>query len=334
MAHGPGRAQPRRRTLLVLGAAGLGGWMAPAAAQSGGFPARPIRIVPFGTAGGPIDTLARVYGEKLQQRWGQPVVVDAKPGASGIIAADFVAKSPPDGHTVMMTLPLTHVNNAILQARLPYDPVKDFTPLSMVATGGPMMVARANAPFSNLKEFIAFAKAQGRPLNYGTWGNGSTAHLFCELLKRQTGTQLNHAAYKSEAAAHADLLGERLDFAWSNPSTATGHVAAGKMKVLGIAGTRRVSTMPEVATFGEQGFAGFDIDSWIGVYAPAKTPQPVLDEWVAALQAVTRQPDVQERLAGFGFEPLGNTPTQFLQVYQADYPRMAELIKAAGVQAN
>jgi tripartite-type tricarboxylate transporter receptor subunit TctC len=114
--------------------------------------------VPFGTAGGPIDALARAYGEKLQQRWGQSIIVDAKPGASGIIAADFVAKSAPDGHTVMMTLPLTHVNNAILQAKLPYDPVKDFTPLSMLATGGPMLVARANAPFNNLNEFVEFAK--------------------------------------------------------------------------------------------------------------------------------------------------------------------------------
>jgi len=335
MAPGPCSAPPRRRTLLSLGVGwALGGIASFAGAQSAAFPGRPIRIVPFGTAGGPIDTLARVYGEKLQQRWGQPVVVDAKPGASGIIAADFVAKAPADGHTVMMTLPLTHVNNAILQARLPYDPVKDFTPLSMVATGGPMMVARANAPYGNLREFVAFAKAQSAPLNYGTWGNGSTAHLFCELLKRQTGAPLNHAAYKAEAAAHADLFGERLDFAWANPSTAKGHVAAGKLKVLGIAGTRRVSTMPEVPTFGEQGFAGFDIDSWIGLYAPAGLPADTQAAWVAALRETTAMADVQARLTGYGFEPLGNTPAQFMQVYQADYPRMAELIKAAGVQAN
>ena len=147
-------------------------------AQTGpSFPNRPVKIVPFGTAGGPIDTLARIYGEKLQQRWGQPIVVDAKPGASGIIAADYVAKAPADGYTIMMTLPLTHVNNAILQAKLPYDPVKSFTPLSMLATGGPMLVARANAPFNNVKEFVEYAKKKGS-LNYGTWGTGSSAHLF------------------------------------------------------------------------------------------------------------------------------------------------------------
>ena len=319
------------RRIVVAGLVGLGAprlW-----AQAPPFPNRPIRIVPFGTAGGPIDALARVYGEKLQQRWGQSVIVDPKPGASGIIAADFVAKAVPDGHTVMFTLPLTHVNNAILQPKLPYDPVRDFAPISMLATGGPMMVARADAPFNNLKEFVEFAR--GKPvMNYGTWGNGSTAHLFCELLRRQSGANLVHVAYKAEAAAHSDLFGASLDFAWANPATARAQSQAGKMKVLGIAGTRRVSVMPNVATFTEQGFAGFDIDSWIGVYAPAKTPQAALEAWTLALQDITAMPEVSARLTAFGFEPLGNTPAQFIEVYKADYPRLAELIKAAGVSVE
>ncbi len=294
------------------------------------FPNKVIRIVPFGTGGGPIDTLARVYADKLSARWGQPVIVDAKPGASGIIAADFVAKAPADGYTVMMTLPLTHVNVPILQ-KTPYDPVKDFTPLSMVATGGPMIVARANAPFNNLKEFVEFAKKSPKPLNYGTWGSGSSAHLFGELLQRQSGTKLTHVPYKAEAAVHSDLFGDLLDFAWANPSTARAQVQGGKMKVLGIAGTRRVSTMPNVPTFNEQGFTGFDVDSWIGFYAPAKLPADVQNAWVTALREITAMPDVQGRLTGYGFEPLGNTPAQFMQVFTADYPRVADLIKAAGV---
>lgn len=322
-----------RRTFVAGAAALAAATQTPAWAQTQPFPNRVIRIVPFGTGGGPIDTLARAYGEKLTARWGQPVVVDAKPGASGIIAADFVAKAPADGYTVMMTLPLTHVNNAILQAKLPYDPVKDFTPLSMLATGGPMIVARANAPYNNLREFIEFAKRSPRPLNYGTWGNGSTAHLFGELLQRQTGAKLTHAAYRAEAAAHADLFGEVLDFAWANPSTARGHVQGGKLKVLGIAGTRRVSTMPTVPTFAEQGFQGFDVDSWIGMYAPANLPAEVQAAWVTALREITALPDIQARLTAFGFEPLGNTPAQFMEVYKADFPRVAELIKAAGVTA-
>lgn len=321
-----------RRDILAAAGGLLAGAALPAAAQ-GAFPSKVVRIVPFGTAGGPIDTLARVYGDKLAARWGQAVIVDPKPGASGIIAADFVAKAPADGHTVMMTLPLTHVNNAILQPRLPYDPVKDFQPLSMVAVGGPMIVARANAPYSNLKEFVAYAKQKGR-MTYGTWGNGSTAHLLGELLKRQTGADLVHVAYKAEAAAHNDLFGEQLDFAWANPASARNHGQAGKMKVLGIASTKRVSTLPNVPTFKEQGFEGFDIDSWIGFYAPAKTPDAIVQAWSTALQEATAQPDVQARLTAYGFEPLGNTPAQFTERYRADYPRMAELIKAAGVTAE
>lgn len=319
-----------RRQLLTATTAllGAGTW-----AQTAPFPNRPVRIVPFGTAGGPIDGLARAYGEKLQQRWGQSIIVDAKPGASGIIAADFVAKSAPDGHTVMMTLPLTHVNNAILQAKLPYDPVKDFTPLSMLATGGPMLVARANAPYNNLKEFVEFARKKGA-MSFGTWGNGSAAHLFGELLKRQAGLNLVHAAYKSEAAAHNDLFGDLLDFAWANPSTAKAQTQGGRMKVIGIAGTRRVSSMPQVPTFKEQGFQGFDVDSWIGMYAPAGLSAEVQNTWVTALREITQMPDIQARLNAFGFEPLGNTPAQFMEVFKADFPRVSELIKAAGVTPN
>lgn len=317
-----------RRTLLAaLGAiSNTAAW----AQSATGFPSRPIKIVPFGTAGGPIDTLARIYGDKLQQRWGQAIVVDPKPGASGIIAADYVAKSAPDGYTVMMTLPLTHVNNAILQPKLPYDPVKSFTPLSMLAVGGPMLVVRANAPLNNIKDLVDFAKKKGS-LNYGTWGNGSSAHLFGELLAQQSGTQLVHAAYKSEAAAHNDLFGELLDFAWANPSTARAQVQGGKMKVLGVAGTRRVSTMPQISTFSEQGFKGFDVDSWIGMYAPANLPAELQTTWVNALREITAMPDVQAKLVSFGFEPLGNTPQQFMEVFKADYPRVSELIKAAGI---
>ena len=317
-----------RRTLL----AALGAVSNTAAWAQGatGFPNRPIKIVPFGTAGGPIDTLARIYGDKLQQRWGQAIVVDPKPGASGIIAADYVAKSAPDGYTVMMTLPLTHVNNAILQPKLPYDPIKSFTPLSMLAVGGPMLVVRANAPLNNLKDLVEYAKKKGS-LSYGTWGNGSSAHLFGELLAQQSGTQLVHAAYKSEAAAHNDLLGELLDFAWANPSTARAQVQGGKMKVLGVAGTRRVSTMPQITTFSEQGFKGFDVDSWIGMYAPANLPTELQNTWVTALREITAMPEVQAKLISFGFEPLGNTPQQFMEVFKADYPRVSELIKAAGI---
>jgi tripartite-type tricarboxylate transporter receptor subunit TctC len=230
----------------------------------------------------------------------------------------------------MMTLSLTHVNNAILMPKLPYDPVKDFTPLSMVATGGPMLVARAESPWTTLKDLVDHARAKGS-LSFGTWGNGSTAHLYGELLQRQFGLNLVHVPYKAEAMAHADLFGGLLDFAWANPASASTHARSGKMKVLGIAARRRVSVMPEVRTFAEQGLNGYDVDSWIGFYAPGKLASELQATWVNALRELTASPELQARLTAFGFEPLGNTPAQFMDVYRNDYPRAAELIKAAGV---
>jgi tripartite-type tricarboxylate transporter receptor subunit TctC len=332
MIHPHHFAVSRRHALGVLGASVLGMTLREAHADS--FPSHPVRIVPFGTAGGPIDTLARVYGDKLGRRWSQPIIVEPKPGASGIIAADAVAKSPADGYTVLFTLPLTHISNPILLSKLPYHPVKDFAPITMLGAGGPVLVARADAPYNNLKEFVAFAKTQPKGISYGTWGNGSTAHLFGELLKRESAAPLIHVAYKAEAGAHNDLFGGMLDVAWANPSTARTYIQAGKMKALGITGTRRMSILADLPTFTEQGFKGFDIDSWIGVYAPAKTARSVIDAWGEALREITAMPDVVARLNAFGFEPLGNTPAQFLQRYNADYARMADLIKAAGVTAE
>jgi tripartite-type tricarboxylate transporter receptor subunit TctC len=294
------------------------------------YPNKPIRLVPFGTAGGPIDNIARSYGEAIKQRWNQPVIVDAKPGASGIVAADFVAKAPPDGYTLMLTLSLTHTTVPLLQQKVPYDPVRDFQPLTQIATGGPMFVVPASAPPNTLTEFVAWAKARGR-VTYGTWGNGSAAHLFGELLKRQTGAPLEHVPYKGEAAAHLDMLGGVLDTAWANPATARTHLQAGKIKVLGIIGSRRVGTIPSVPTFTEQGFDGFALDSWMGFFAPARTPAPVTDKLVSALREITQSPEVRNKLLDMGFEPLGNTPEAFASGLKTEFPLWAGLVKAAGV---
>jgi tripartite-type tricarboxylate transporter receptor subunit TctC/nitrite reductase/ring-hydroxylating ferredoxin subunit len=233
----PHAGATRRRALGIFGAglAALAAVPVPAFAQAPHFPSRVVRIVPFGSPGGPMDVIARIYAEKLKTRWNQPVIVEARPGASGTIAADAVAKAQPDGYTVLLTLPLTHINNVVLQPRLPYDPVKDFEPLSQLATGGPMLIARASAPFSNVREFVAYAKAHPG-VSYGTWGNGSNAHLFGELLARQAGIDLVHVPYKAEAAAHNDMFGEALGVAWANPSTARALAQSGRIKVLGITG--------------------------------------------------------------------------------------------------
>jgi tripartite-type tricarboxylate transporter receptor subunit TctC len=303
----------------------------PALAQGDAFPARPVRLVPFGTSGGVIDGIARIYADKLRERWKQPVIVEARPGASGTIAADFVARSPADGHTILLTLSLTHINNAFVQKALPYDPFRDFEPLSQLATGGPILIAPADAPFNNLQELVAHAKSRPAGVTFGTWGTGSSAHLFGELLARQSGAKFVHVPYKGEAAAHLDMFGRALDIAWANPGTARGHLRSGKVKAIGLTGSRRLEVVPGVALFGEQGFAGFDLDSWAGTFAPAKTPRAIVDEIARAFRDTTQMPEIRTRWVDLGFAPLGNTPEEFTRNHRADFPKWGEIIKAAGV---
>ncbi|MBT9489796.1 MAG: tripartite tricarboxylate transporter substrate binding protein [Rubrivivax sp.] len=321
-------AQRRR----VLG--GLGGgmllWGLGAQAQDGPYPSKPIRIVPFGTAGGPIDAIARVYGDEINKRWGQPVIIDAKPGASGIVAADYIAKSAPDGYNLLLTLSLTHTTVPLLQKKVPYDPQRDFQPLTQIGTGGPMLVVPATNPANNLKELVAWGKAKGR-VTYGTWGIGSAAHIMGELLKQKTGLPLEHVPYKGEAPAHLDMFGGVLDIAWANPSTAKGHLQAGKIKVMGITGSRRVGTLPQVPTFTEQGFDGFALDSWMGFMAPARMPAPLVDKLVALLRELTQAPAARDKLLALGFEPLGNTPGEFAANLQAEIPQWAAVIASGRV---
>lgn len=323
-------ATRRRQALAWLGLAAVAAPFGRAVAQEAPFPSRPIRVVPFGTAGGPIDIIARLYGERLTQRWGQQVLVDAKPGASGIVAADFVARAPADGYTLMLTLSLTHTTVPMLQQKVPYDPLRDFQPLTQIATGGPMLVVPASNPAGTLKDFVAWAKAKGR-VTYGTWGNGSAAHLNGELFKRQTGAPLEHVPYKGEAQAHLDMFGGVLDCAWANPATARVHLQAGKIKVLGITGARRVSVLPQVPTFTEQGFEGFQNDSWLGFLGPAKMPRPVVDKLAGALREITQTPEVRAKLQDMGFEPLGNAPEEMAAAQRAEVPVWQAMVKASGL---
>jgi tripartite-type tricarboxylate transporter receptor subunit TctC len=310
--------------------AALALWSAAAFAQP--FPSKPVRIVPFGTAGGPVDTLARMYAEKLRVRWNQPVIVEPRPGASGTLAADLVAKSSPDGATFLFTLSLTHINNAVLQKNIPYDPFRDFEPVSLLAIGyGPALLAPAGAPFSDLRGLVAYANSRPDGVSYGTWGTGSTPHLFSEMLAIKEGIKLVHVPYKGEAAAHLDLLGGALDLAWANSGTARTHLKSGKVKVLGATGARRSQVLPDTPLFGEQGFEGFEITTWMAAFAPAKTPRPIVAELYAALRDATREPDITARWLDIGFEPVASTPGELARVHRADYPKWEAIIKAVGI---
>ncbi len=313
---------------FVLAALAL--WSALAFGQQ--FPSRPVRIVPFGTAGGPVDTLARMYAEKLRVRWNQTVIVEPKPGASGTLAADQVAKSAPDGTTFLFTLSLTHINNAVLQKNIPYDPFRDFEPVTLFAMGyGPALLAPANAPFNDVRGLVAYLKTRPAGMTYGTWGTGSTPHLFSEMLAMKEGIKLVHVPYKGEAAAHLDLFGGSLDLAWANTGTARTHLKSGKVKVLGATGSRRSEVLPETPLMGEQGFEGFEITTWMAAFAPAKTPKPIVNELYAALREATRDPVIAARWNDIGFEPVASTPEELARIHRADYPKWEAIIKTVGI---
>ena len=326
----------RRRSAICLGAAALAVLAAsplPAAAQSGApWPARPIRLVSPFNPGGAIDVLNRVIAEKLAQRLGQPVLVDAIAGASTIKGADVVAKAQPDGYTFMITTMSTHVNNTVLFNKLPFDTARDFAPITQVSLGSVLLTAPGNAPYSDLKGFVAWAKAHGKPVNYGSWGIGSSGNVYGEILAKDYGLALTHVPYKGELPAITDVLGGNLDVTFASPVGAKPQVQAGRLKALGMTGPARSAAMPEVATFGEQGFKGFELPIWVAAYAPAGTPKPIIDRLQKEIAAIIRLPDVMPKMVDQGQTPLGNTPEEFAAAFARDAPKWVEYIKASGAK--
>ena len=303
-----------------------------ALAQAAPWPSKPIRLVSPFNPGGAIDVLNRVIAEKLSTRLGQQVFVEAIPGANTIKGADVVAKSPGDGYTFMITTMSTHVNNTVLFAKLPFDPVKDFTPITEVSLGSVLLVAPASAPYSDLKGFVAWAKQQQRPTSYGSWGIGSSAHVYGEILANNFGVSLNHVPYKGEIPAITDVIGGNLDVTFSSPVGAKPQVTAGRLKALGMTGPQRSAAMPDVSTFAEQGFKGFELAVWVAAYAPPNTPRPIVDRLQREIAAVIRLPDVAQKMIEQGQTPLGNTPEEFAAAFAKDAPRWVTLIKASGAK--
>jgi tripartite-type tricarboxylate transporter receptor subunit TctC len=296
------------------------------------FPSRPVRVVVPFVAGGAIDVAVRVMTEKAASYLGQTMVVDAKPGAATIVGADVVAKAAPDGYTVLVTTSSTTINNAGAFKKLPYDPAASFAPVTLVSLGSVMFSGQANAPYNNLKEFAAWAKAQNRPISYGTWGIGSSAHLFGELLRTRYGLNMSHVPYKGDVAALADVRGGVLDTTFSSPVSARPLVRANAIKALGMTGPRRSGGLPELETFGEQGFSGFELAGYVAVYVPAGTPRAVIDKLNKAFVAAIRTPEVSQRLIDQGQDPIASTPEELAAVYARDFPQWIALMKTAGVQ--
>ena len=317
-----------RRALLALASLSL----VPCAAHAQAWPQKPIRLVSPFNPGGAIDVLNRVIAEKLSARLGQQVFVEAIPGANTIKGADVVAKAPPDGYTFMITTMSTHVNNTVLFNKLPFDPVKDFTPITQVSLGSVLLVAPASAPYNDLKGFVAWAKQQNRPISYGSWGIGSSAHVYGEILANSYGVSLNHVPYKGEVPAITDVVGGSLDVTFSSPVGAKPQIASGRIKPLGMTGPQRSGAMPELATFGEQGFKGFDLAVWVAAYAPPNTPKPIVERLQKEINAVIHQPDVVQKMVDQGQTPLGNTADEFAAAFAKDAPRWITFIKASGAK--
>ena len=305
----------------------------PAAAQD--FPNKPVRVVVPYVAGGNADIWARTLSQKLTEALKQSFVVENKPGANGGIGTDFVAKSAPDGYTLLAVASGPIVVNPVLYPQVPYDPVRDLAPVAQCAVYQYVLVTRADAPYKTIADLVAAARAKPGGLAYGSTGIGSGNHLAAELFGLATGTRFNHIPYKGSAPALADLLGGQLAFMFDTVITSVPHVRAGKLRAFAVSSAKRASSLPEVPTLQEAGFAGFDMSQWQGVLAPAGTPRAVVQRLNAEIVKAMRAPDVHERIAVQGGNDIvTGTPEELAALIRADLERYGRLIRDAKISAQ
>jgi tripartite-type tricarboxylate transporter receptor subunit TctC len=289
-------------------------------------------VVPF-PAGGPTDVLTRAIADKLGAALGQPIVVENKPGAGGAIGADFVAKSAPDGYTLVMATTSTHSIGPYL-AKLPYDPQKDFTPIVWVGNATNILVVPPSLGVNTVQELIALAKKDPGRLNYATSGVGTVVHLTSEHFADMAGVKLTHVPYKGVQLSIPDLLSGQVSMLFDNIMTAQTHIKSGKLKALGISSLKRSPLVPDVPTIAESGLPGFESVTWFGVFGPAGTPKAVVERMNAEVNKALADPAIRERFAMLGFEPAGGTPAEFASVVQRDAAKWSKVIKDASVKAE
>jgi len=322
----------RSRWLWVWGVALLLA-AAPAAAQDA-YPNRPVRwVVPF-PAGGPTDTLSRVLAAKLGEQWGQSVVVENKGGASGAIGADFVAKAAPDGYTIMLGTQSTHASNMIFFPNLPYDPLKDFQPLSLIGTACMALVVPPSVPANTPQELVAWIKKQDGGVNYASAAPGSSQHVAAELMVKRAGLNATHVPYRGSAAAMPDLMSGRVSFMFDNLPSALPQGRAGKLKVLAQTCATRSPSAPDLPTMEESGFPDFAIEGWYAIFAPARTPRPIVDKLSADINKALRQPDSLERWKALGFDPIGSTPEALAERQRVDLAYWKKMIEDTGIKVE
>ncbi len=327
-------SRPTMRRQLLAAAGGLAlAAAAPAFAQTAPFPNRPVKlVVPF-PAGGPVDTVARTVGQKLQELWGQPVLVENRAGAGGQVGADVVAKAPADGYTVFVCS-IHHTVLPALKPKLPYDIQHDFVPLSFGARFPIVLVLAPGVEAKNVAELIALAKKSPGKLAYASSGNGGGTHLAGELFDLQAGTKLLHVPYKGSAPAMADVLGSQVQMMFADAPTALPQVRGGKVRAIGVAQAQRSELFPGVPTFAEAGVAGYDAYSWAGFVAPAATPKDVAAKLSADIARVLALPEVKARLHDAGAEPAPTSAEAFGQFIAAELGKWGRVVKAGNIQAD
>lgn len=298
------------------------------------WPNKPVRIVVPFNPGGAIDAMARVIGEALTPRLGQQVLIDPKPGANTIVGSDIVAKSTPDGYTFLLTTNSTHTNNPTLYARLPFDPAKDLTPVSLVSLGSILIAVKGDATFRDLRGMANWVKGLGRPATYGSWGVGSSGHLYGLLLEKALGGYYNHVPYRGDVPALQDVANGALDITWASPVSAKPQIAAGRIKAIAAAGAKRSAAMPDLSTFAEQLVPGFDLNLFVAAYGPTGTPADIVDKLQREIRLAMASPQVTEKLVAQGQTPVGSSPAELAAILQRETPIWAELIKQSGAKVE
>ena len=324
-----------RRVVGIATAVALAALSAtPFAGAQATYPTKPIRIVVPFPAGGTTDILARAVAQRLSETLGQPAVVDNRPGAGGNIGAELVAKAPADGHTLLMGTVGTHAINASLYSKMPYDHVRDFAPIILVAGVPNVLVVHPSVPVGSVKELIAYAKANPGKLNFASSGSGTSIHLAGELFKTMAGVQMAHVPYKGSAPAVTDVLGGQVQLMFDNLPSALPHIKAGKLKALAVTSATRAAALPDVPTIAESGLAGFDATSWFGLLAPAGTPQPIIArlnnevaKWLASTEA-------KEKMAGLGANTAGHSTDEFVRHIAAETSKWAKVVKESGAKVD
>ena len=305
---------------------------APVLAQP--YPSKPIRlVVPF-PPGGPLDLAGRAIGQKLSEAWGQPVVVENKPGAGGNIGADMVAKSPADGYTLVMGALSTHAVNPHLFAKMPYDALKDFAPVTLVAITPNVLVINPGVAAGSVPELVALAKASPGKLSFASGSNGSAGPLAGELFKTLAKVDIVHVPYKGGAPAMQDLLGGQVQFMFDNLANSMTQVKAGKLKAIAVTTAKRSTLAPELPTMSEAGVAGFDISTWYGIMAPAGTPPDVVKKLNSEIVKILASDDMREKLRAQGAEPAPMSPEEFAAFIRAEWTRYAKIVKDSGAKVD